>query len=68
MPEMRTLVCDVCREALSEPAYGEGFANWGAVQGISLDGVSNPVLCPRHLALVAGYVNRLKHGETDGLD
>lgn len=60
MPMVRTIVCDVCGLEEAETVYGNGFNGWGAFQGIALDGVDNPSLCPQHKAEVANFIDQLK--------
>lgn len=57
----RTVVCGICGIAYTEQSNGEGFPNWGQLQGIVLDGDENPYLCPQHLAFTAEGLDRLKH-------
>jgi len=60
MPMLRTIVCDICGKRETEIAFGNGFIGWGAFQGIKLDGVDNPSLCPEHKAEIANFVDELK--------
>jgi hypothetical protein len=60
----RIIVCDVCNKMVTEDNEGEGFPGWGALQGIKLEGVANPNLCPEHLKIVADLVAKLKDEET----
>ena len=63
MPILKTIICDVCGLSQIEPETGDGFPRWGQVNGIKLDGVDNPMVCPDHLIQVAELLNDLKHGE-----
>lgn len=65
---LRTIKCDLCGAVYTEQGDGAGFPGWGALQGVTLDGVANPCLCPEHLAAAAGFVDSLKQEPTDGLD
>ncbi len=56
---LRTIKCDVCGTEFTEPKDNDGFAGWGAIMGIALNGVANPNLCPEHLAAVADFVDSL---------
>ena len=62
MPQLLTLVCDVCRHQATEIEPGAGLPGWGALHGISLDGVPDPVLCPEHLGMIANHLDGMKHG------
>jgi len=64
----RTIKCDICEAEMVEPVDGGGWPGWGGLNGIALDGVPNPTLCPEHLAVVADFVNDLKEGRANGLD
>jgi len=57
---LRTVRCSICGNEYTEPKPNEGWQDWGALQGIILDGDENPMLCPTHLADVANYVDKLK--------
>lgn len=67
MAVLRTIKCDVkdCENQYTEPSEGEGWKGWGALQGIALDGVPNPALCPDCLEKVANFIDG---GLKDGLD
>lgn len=58
----RQISCDIpgCAERYLETAPGEGWPNWCVFQGIVLNGVENPCLCPSHVATVADHVDSLK--------
>ena len=62
MAILRYIKCDVegCQETKAEEQEGHGFDGWGAVNGIALNGHANPNLCPKHLALVAEYTDKLR--------
>lgn len=61
---LRLVTCDIpgCPRRYEEAAPGEGFPGWGQLHGIALNGISNPLLCPEHLAKVAAYTDTLKEG------
>ena len=68
MNYIRTVVCSVCKKTYTEPKHGLGFPGWGSLNGISLDGDDNPMLCPEHLNKVADFVDHMKQGNKNGLD
>ena len=59
MAIIRTIQCSVCKKSEVEKNPGDGFVNWGSLEGIELDGETNPTLCQRHLAHVADYLDKL---------
>lgn len=63
MSIIRTIQCDVCGKALEEDKPGHGWPGWGALQGISLDGVPDPSLCPFDKGKVADFIDKLKQEE-----
>jgi len=65
---LRTIKCDICGISYTEDREGAGFPGWGALQGVSLDDVSNPSLCPGHLAMFGEYADKLKQELNRGLD
>lgn len=66
---LRTIKCDVCGALHTETEEGAGFPQWGALQGISLNDAINPSLCPKHLTIIADYLDKLTNEEQgDGLD
>lgn len=60
MATVRTIKCDIpgCEAQHTEKTHGDGFPGWGELKGIALNGVANPSLCPKHLAMVAEYIDR----------
>ena len=60
MPMLRTFKCDLCDKTETEAEYGEGVNNWGQFNGIILDGVSNPMMCPSHVKQVADVIDKIK--------
>lgn len=62
MTILRTIKCDVCGTSQTEENAGDGWQGWGALHGISLDGVENPSLCNECLNRTASYVDSLKNG------
>ena len=63
----RTIHCDVCGASLQEEVENAGFPGWGQLSGVALDGKSNPFMCPRCLADVADFTDRLKE-KRNGVD
>ena len=64
MPITQTIICDICGAGMTEPQPGAGFKDWGALQGVALDGVENPTLCPEDKRKLARFADDLKHGRT----
>lgn len=58
MSVLGTICCDIpgCPAKSQEPAAGEGWKNWGQIQGIALNGVPNPHLCPEHLTMATEFI------------
>lgn len=58
---LRQVHCDIpgCGKSYTEPKPGEGWAGWGSLQGIALNGIENPLLCPEHLSAVAEFTASL---------
>lgn len=63
MTILRQIVCDVCENTNMEYTANEGWPGWGSLQGIKLDGIENPSLCPTCLECIASFIDRLKHPE-----
>lgn len=59
----RTIVCSICNASYTEKEANEGFPKWGAIHGISLNGIDNPHVCPQHLAAVAEFVDKLANAK-----
>lgn len=57
---VQTIKCDVCGAEYAEEVNGAGFPSWGALQGVVLDGVGNPNLCPKHLKAMAKFMDDMK--------
>lgn len=55
----RKAICDVCHKEEVEVAQNIGWPGWGAVQGVSLNGVDNPTLCSECLNKVMQFVDGL---------
>ena len=53
----RTIVCGVCGKRETEQAPEAGWPGWGALQGIVLNGVPNPHLCPEHLIVAVKAID-----------
>lgn len=66
----RTAVCSVCGLEETEDNFGDGWMNWGAVNGINFNGDTNPMLCPEHLSMVANFMDKLKdiEGGSDAVE
>lgn len=66
MPILQTFKCDIrgCEAQHTESAVGDGALGWGAVQGITLGGKDNPLLCPRHLGVLAEFMDTVMNLET----
>lgn len=62
MAELRIIKCDIkgCKAQQTETQPGEGWAGWGALHGIALNGIPNPHLCPAHLFQLAEFVDKLE--------
>jgi hypothetical protein len=55
----RTIVCDVCGAAEKEPERDSGFVGWGAVQGVALNEMPNPTVCPLCMRAVMQALERI---------
>ena len=62
MSVRRTVCCDICDDMYTEKNPNDGFPGWGQFNGITLDGVDNPYLCPDHLKKAADFVDDMKEG------
>lgn len=62
MAVKRTITCDVCEASQEEALPEQGWPGWGAIQGVVLDGIANPNLCPSCLASVMNFIDGKKHG------
>jgi len=65
---LRMIKCDICGREEREAQPNEGWPGWGALQGVALNGVNNPSICPAHLATVAEFVDSLTEDRCDGMD
>ena len=52
--------CDICKLKIVEEKAGDGFVSWGAVHGVSLDGVENPNFCPDCLSEICNHIDVMK--------
>lgn len=59
----RTIECDICPAMEVEKVANEGWAGWGALNGVAIDGKANPTLCPTCLSKVAAFTDAMKQGE-----
>lgn len=59
MPILQTFKCDIhgCEAQHTESIAGDGAIGWGAVHGIKLGDKDNPLLCPRHLGVLAEFMD-----------
>ena len=57
MAILKTIECDVCKWSLPEHTPNAGFQGWGAIQGVQLNGVDNPTLCPVCLGKVMPVID-----------
>lgn len=62
MTVRRLISCDIpgCDEQHLEIKAGDGWPSWGIFQGIKLNGVENPCLCPKHVSQFASLVDGIK--------
>lgn len=58
----RQIACDIpgCQEVCLEAAPGDGWPGWATFNGIALNGIDNPCLCPAHKDAAAAFVDSLK--------
>lgn len=56
---LQYIKCDVCGKEARETKFGEGFKGWGGLNGITLNEIQNPCLCPEHLREAANYIDTL---------
>lgn len=70
MSVLRVIRCDVpgCGTKCTESEPNAGWQGWGALNGVELNGVANPNLCPAHLAQVAEFLDTLTGDTADGVD
>lgn len=56
---LQTFKCDIagCEAFCTETAAGDGAMGWGQVKGFALNGVPDPLLCPRHLGVLAEFMD-----------
>lgn len=57
MAILKTIECDVCKFSIPEPSANAGFQGWGAIQGVQLNGIDNPTLCPFCLGRVMQVID-----------
>ena len=57
----RTVCCDMCGVVQEEAKLDAGWPGWGAIQGVALDGVACPALCPECLAILMTFIEERKH-------
>lgn len=70
MAILRTITCYVCGKQYTETQYGEGFPNWGIIQGlVNVEtGEVGAEVCPEHNILVFKYLDKLKKENKNGMD
>lgn len=54
----RTIRCDCCGVEQIETMPDAGWAGWGAIYGVALNGASNPNVCPVCLSKVMEFVEK----------
>lgn len=57
MAILRNIECDVCHATQQEQEANAGWPGWGAVQGVQLNGIPNPSLCPDCLTKVMVFID-----------
>lgn len=55
----RSMICDVCGVTEIEPKPNEGWKGWCGIQGVSLNGVDNPNLCPTCTVKVMAVIDKM---------
>ena len=67
MTILQTFKCDVtgCEATQTEPSEGAGLPGWGRLQGVVFhpgtpEEAANPILCDKHLRIVAEFVHGLR--------
>ena len=65
---IRLAKCCVCGKQEAERSYGAGWPAWAQFNGITMNGDENPMLCPKHMRMVADYIDDLSGGNQDGVD
>lgn len=58
MAILRTIMCDACGNSATEAAPNDGWPNWGGLQGVAINDIPNPQLCPVCLGKVANFVDK----------
>lgn len=57
MSVTRTIICDACGASASETAPNEGWSGWGGLQGVAINDIANPQLCPTCLVRVTNFID-----------
>lgn len=66
---LRTIVCDVCGNEYRESGAGDGFPGWSGINGVALDGIHDPKLCPECTKSVMNFVDSMKERmKANGMD
>jgi hypothetical protein len=61
MSVLRTIQCDMpkCSNAYQEKASNEGFPGWGSINGVMLNGITNPNCCPDCKDKIMTYIDEV---------
>ena len=59
MTILKTIQCDVCGKESIETDQCEGWVGCVFLQGVVLNDIPNPSLCPECLPMVAAYVDNM---------
>ena len=62
---IREIKC-LCGRTETEPEENAGWAGWGQLHGVNINGMDNPTLCPSCLADIAKVAEVM--GATYGMD
>lgn len=60
MSILRKAQCDICGKEEFEKAHGEGWKDWVIINGVVLDGVSNPMVCPECRDPIMNFIDKFK--------
>jgi len=74
MAILQIFKCDIhgCEATHTEHAHGEGAPGWGALSGVVFhqgtpQQVVNPLLCPKHLGIIAQFIHELRESVIMGI-
>ena len=64
---LQAFKCDIpnCPAAHTETRDGDGARGWGQLKGVVLNDVADPLLCPKHLGMLAEYADAITVPEAD---